>query len=184
MLRRYEGQHSWIIFDDFVLEPFEVTGSLDQGDVHSDLANIPAPEEDEHGVIFVDDNTLVTVGADFHETHQKIRDIVQRPGGVNAWAAWHNAKFGPARCQLVDMSWHRVTPPFQPKKCVLEPRFGLRLGPHVIKSVTSAKLLWVHIDQELRWKEQGGSALSKGQVWLAQGGRLTRTSRGICVGPM
>ncbi|KAJ6480186.1 hypothetical protein C8R45DRAFT_832236, partial [Mycena sanguinolenta] len=112
----------------------------------------------------------VTVGADFHETHRKIRNIVQCPVGVNAWAAWHNTKFGPARYQLVDMSQHRMAPPFQPKKRVLEPRFRLRLGPHIIKS--------------LRWKEQGASALSKDQVWLAQVGRLTRTSRGICVGPM
>ncbi|KAJ6459861.1 hypothetical protein C8R45DRAFT_1180601 [Mycena sanguinolenta] len=66
------------------------------------------------------------------------------------------------------MSRRRVAPAFQPKKRVPEPRFGLKLGPHIIKSVTSAKLLGVHIDQELRWKEQGASALSKGQAWLAQ----------------
>ncbi|KAJ6469850.1 hypothetical protein C8R45DRAFT_837008 [Mycena sanguinolenta] len=113
MRRRYKGRSSRIVFDDYVSEPFEVLGGLDQGNAHSgiayliynsDLADIPAPEEDEHGAKFVDDNTLVTVSTDFHETHCKIRDVVQCPGGVDNWAAQHNAKFGPAKYQLVDMS--------------------------------------------------------------------------------
>ncbi|KAJ6469851.1 hypothetical protein C8R45DRAFT_765675, partial [Mycena sanguinolenta] len=55
---------------------------------------------------------------------------------------------------------------------------------HIIKSTTSAKLLGVHIDRELRWKEQGASALCKGQPWLVQVGHLARASRGIRAGPM
>ncbi|KAJ7653830.1 hypothetical protein B0H17DRAFT_957189, partial [Mycena rosella] len=64
------------------------------------------------------------------------------------------------------------------------PRFGLKLGPHVIKSSVSVKLLGVHLDRELRWKEQGAAALAKGQSWLGCVGRLARSSRGIKAGPM
>ncbi|KAJ7706760.1 hypothetical protein B0H17DRAFT_846709, partial [Mycena rosella] len=81
-------RRSRIVFDDFTSEPFEVDGGLDQGDPHSGisyliynsgLAAIPKPTNGEHGVIFVDDNTLITTGADFHVTHRKLRDIIQRP---------------------------------------------------------------------------------------------------------
>ncbi|KAJ7626468.1 hypothetical protein B0H17DRAFT_837337, partial [Mycena rosella] len=79
---------SRIIFDDFTSEPFKVNRGLDQGDPHSGisfllynspLAGIPDPRKGEHGVLYVDDNTLITCGADFHETHRKLREIIQRP---------------------------------------------------------------------------------------------------------
>jgi ribonuclease HI len=41
------------------------------------------------------------------------------------------------------------------------------------------KLLGIHIDQELRWKEQAAAALGKGQDWLVQFGRLARVSKGV-----
>ncbi|KAJ6521719.1 hypothetical protein DFH09DRAFT_805194, partial [Mycena vulgaris] len=53
-----------------------------------------------------------------------------------------------------------------------------------IKSSTSVKLLGVHLDRELRWKEQGATALGKGAGWLAQVDRLARPSRGIKAGQM
>ncbi|KAJ6631801.1 hypothetical protein B0H10DRAFT_1728612, partial [Mycena sp. CBHHK59/15] len=54
----------------------------------------------------------------------------------------------------------------------------------VIVSAPSVKLLGLHLDCELRWKEQGASALAKGQAWLSQVTRLTWTLRGIRAGPM
>ncbi|KAJ7694575.1 hypothetical protein B0H17DRAFT_931689 [Mycena rosella] len=96
----------------------------------------------------------------------------------------HNAIFGPAKYQLLDASQRKVPATFQPRKRVPESRFGLVLGAHHIKSATSVKLLSVHLDRELRWKEQGAAALAKGQAWLGCVGRLARASRGIKVGPM
>lgn len=55
----------------------------------------------------------------------------------------------------------------------------MMLGPHRIVSAPSVKLLGVHIDRELRWKEQGAVALAKRQAWLARVARLARPSRGI-----
>ncbi|KAJ7157642.1 hypothetical protein C8R43DRAFT_832929, partial [Mycena crocata] len=109
--RRYAGRTSRISFGDFVSAAFEVDGGLDQGDplsvflylvYNSGLAEIPNPVQGEDGVIYIDDNTLITVGDTFAETHQKIRDIIQRPDGVDDWAADHNALFGPAKYQLLD----------------------------------------------------------------------------------
>ena len=41
------------------------------------------------------------------------------------------------------------------------------------------KFLGLHIDRELRWKEQMAAALGKGQGWLGQCGRIARPSGGI-----
>ncbi|KAJ7121313.1 hypothetical protein C8R43DRAFT_856609, partial [Mycena crocata] len=60
-----------VSFGDFVSAVFTVDGGLDQGDplsvflylvYNSGLAQIPKARRDEHGVIYIDDNTLVTVG--------------------------------------------------------------------------------------------------------------------------
>jgi len=41
------------------------------------------------------------------------------------------------------------------------------------------KFLGLHIDRELRWKEQMAAALGKGQDWLGQCGRIARPSGGV-----
>ncbi|KAJ7678359.1 hypothetical protein B0H17DRAFT_944552 [Mycena rosella] len=106
MVRRYEGRTSRIVFDDYTSAPFAVDGGLDQGDPHSGicfllygtgLATIPEPKNGENSVVFVDDNTLITTGADFTVMHAKLVDVVQRLGGINKWASEHNALFGPAK---------------------------------------------------------------------------------------
>ncbi|KAJ6602890.1 hypothetical protein DFH09DRAFT_1301886 [Mycena vulgaris] len=84
------------------------------------------PANGEHTFIFVDDDTIVTTGPDFRDTHKKIQDVMVRPEGVDIWAADHNAKFGPAKYQMIDASRRRVAPPFQPRKRVPEPRFGMK----------------------------------------------------------
>jgi hypothetical protein len=58
------------------------------------LAEIPRGEKKgEEGVVFVDDNTLVTVAHDFKGTHRKIRSVMQRKDGVEDWGNNHNATF-------------------------------------------------------------------------------------------
>jgi len=41
------------------------------------------------------------------------------------------------------------------------------------------KFLGLHIDRELRWKEQMAAAIGKGQDWLGQCGRIARPAGGI-----
>ncbi|KAJ7364374.1 hypothetical protein DFH08DRAFT_634813, partial [Mycena albidolilacea] len=57
-----------------------------------------------------------------------------------------------------------------------------------VKTMTSVKLLGVHLDRELRWHQQCIAALTKGEAWLIQTARIARTSRdmrhlylGVCV---
>ncbi|KAJ7159414.1 hypothetical protein C8R46DRAFT_906280, partial [Mycena filopes] len=55
----------------------------------------------------------------------------------------------------------------------------LQLGPHVIKSAHTVKLLGLHLDRELRWHPQGAAVLAKGHAWLRQGARIARASQAI-----
>ena len=52
------------------------------------------------------------------------------------------------------------------------------INGHRIKSQPVVKLLGIHINNELRWKEQAAAALGKGQDWLIQFGRLAKVSKG------
>ncbi|KAJ7032162.1 hypothetical protein C8F04DRAFT_959338, partial [Mycena alexandri] len=65
------------------------------------------------------------------------------------------------------------------RKKVPLPRFALHLGPHVIKSAASVKLLGLHLDRELRWHQQEAAILAKGHAWLSRVARIARASRGI-----
>ncbi|KAJ7138706.1 hypothetical protein C8R43DRAFT_861644, partial [Mycena crocata] len=72
--RRYAGRTCRISFGDFVSEAFVVGGGLDQGDplsifaylvYNSWLATMPKQARGEAAVVYIDDDTLVTVGKDF-----------------------------------------------------------------------------------------------------------------------
>ena len=53
------------------------------------------------------------------------------------------------------------------------------LNGHQIRSQPVVKLLGIHINNKLRWKEQAAAALGKGQDWLIQFGRLAKVSKGV-----
>ena len=53
------------------------------------------------------------------------------------------------------------------------------LNGQSIKSTTTAKFLGLHINRELRWKEQVASAIGKGREWLRQCSRLAKMSGGV-----
>ncbi|KAJ7369242.1 hypothetical protein DFH08DRAFT_614242, partial [Mycena albidolilacea] len=113
MKRRYKGQTSHIVFNDYMSEVFKVDGGLDQGNqasgisyliYNSGLVEIPARgrKADKAGVIYMDDNMMVATGATFEITHGKLEDMVSRQGGVDEWEVDHNTKFGLAKYQLLD----------------------------------------------------------------------------------
>jgi hypothetical protein len=127
----------------------------------------------------MDDAAIIVIGKDFLETHAKLRDIMNRVGGIFEWARDHNCEFGVEKFQLVDIT-RRLTPnPLNPRKRIPTPRRTLILGDKHIPSKDTAGFLGVIVDNKLNWKGQCAAALAKGQDWLIQFGRLTRTSRGI-----
>jgi len=52
------------------------------------------------------------------------------------------------------------------------------LNGHRIKPQLVVKLLGIHINNKLRWKEQAAAALGKGQDWPIQFRQLVKVSKG------
>src|ERR1700690_2196549 len=188
MLRRLEGRKTRLSFDDFKSQFFAIEGGLDQGDPLSVITYLLynacfleclRAERGERGALFVDDAYVLVTGADFAETNRKIKDIMERPGGVFDWASDHNCEFGIEKFQLIDLTRRLGPHPTLPKRRAPPPRPDLVLRGRVIKAMPCVTFLGVKIDQELRWKEQGAKAIAKGQDWGAKMGRLARVSRGV-----
>ena len=58
----------------------------------------------ETGLLYIDDMAALVTGADFHVTHNKLRDIMNHEGGILEWAKAHNRSFGIKKFQLVNLS--------------------------------------------------------------------------------
>jgi ribonuclease HI len=191
--RRLDGRRMQLVFDGYTLEEFDIDNRLDQGDPQSvisylfyntPLAEIPVEKDSDSSVLFVDDNSILSIGKSFEDMGNRLRDIFGRAGGINTWAAEHNCTFGIKKYQLCQLTrrWEREV--FRPRRTVPIRRPDLILNGHRIKAQPVVKLLGFHIDQELRWKAQGASALGKGQNWLVQVGWLAKVSKGIAAALM
>ena len=121
-------------------------------------------------LLFVDDAAVLIVEKTFTEAHQRLREIMERAGGIFDWACKHNCEFGIEKVQLVDFSRRLIPNPINPRKKIPIGRPSLHLSTQVIKSQGSVKFLGVIVDNSLRWKEQNAAALAKGQDWVLQFG--------------
>ena len=182
MKRRLANRKTTLLFDDYTTTAFTVDNGLDQGDPfsgicyllhNSDITDIPIRKADEHALLFVDDAAIIVTGKSFNITHNKLRDVMNRPKGVFAWAKKHNCTFGIDKFQLLDLSRKLIPHQFNPRRRVPILRQTLILGNQRIPSKETAKFLGVVIDNKLNWKSQCAAALAKGQDWLIQFGRLT-----------
>jgi len=192
--RRLIDRTTVLAFDDYISEPFHITGGLDQGDpfsllcyiiYNSGLLRLLRTKEGERGGLFVDDNNVLVVGKDFAETHAKIVDIMTRDHGVLDWAFTHNCEFGFAKFQLTDFSPHSETFEIvtdageslvQRRPCMGEP---IEIEEDVfIHPKPTLKLVGVLLDSGLKWKEQAALAISRGQSWVSRFRRLSKISRG------
>ncbi|RDB28923.1 putative RNA-directed DNA polymerase from transposon X-element [Hypsizygus marmoreus] len=188
MKRRLRRRKTSLLFDDYATARFIIENGLDQGDPFSgicyliynaDMLKIPILTLGEWVLLFVDDAAVIVIGKDFFETHEKLRNIMNRPGGIFEWARLHNCEFGIEKFQLVDATRKRVAHAFVLNKKDPMPRRNLQLGPHVIKSKPAVKFLGVMVDNTLSWNAQCAAALAKGHDWMVQFGRLAKASKGV-----
>ena len=176
------------MLDDYKSDTFDIKEGIDQGDVHSLIAWIIYNHQilkifdttcKETGFLFVNDTAILVTGPDFNTTHTKLKDVMLRNGGVIELARTHNCSFGIEKFQLLDLTKQKVKDPMRPQKWIPQPRPDLILNGQVIKSMMTVKFLGLHIDRELKWKEQIAAVIGKGRDWLRQCNRLVKISGGV-----
>jgi len=188
MRRRLENRQTTISFDNYQTTAFKVLNGLDQGDPHSgicyliynaDLTKITVLKVSKWILLFVDDAVIIVCGKNFNETHENLQDIMECNRGIFNWAKSHNCEFGIEKFQSLNASKKLIPNLLNTKRRIPQPRQALTIGEQHIPSKETACFLGVMVDNKLNWKAQCAAALTKGQDWLIQFGRLARASCGI-----
>ena len=111
--RQLEGGQTTLVFDNYQSELFDIKDGLDQGDAQSLIVwiiynllilQIFQKLAKETGLLYINDAAALVTSADFHVTHNKLRDIMNHKGGILEWAKAHNCSFRIEKFQLVDLS--------------------------------------------------------------------------------
>ena len=157
--RMIRGRRTQLRFDDYISDWFEIRNGIGQGDplsmllyiiYDSDLIDI-SKGKGELTLAFVDDTVFIAIADSFTETHNILKDMLERPGGGLEWSKDHNSRFEASKFGLLD---------FTLSKTKQRPQMSFR--GVTIKPAPSHKFLGVIVDQELRWKEHTAYAIAKG----------------------
>ena len=166
------GRTTKLKFNDYTLDQIPLLNGIGQGDplsmisylfYNADILDIPN-SQNELAVTFVDDTAFFAEGATFADTHIKLRDMMNRNGGVFEWSANHNSRFKVTKFALVDFSQAKDIP-----------RPPIVLRQTVIDPTPAHKFLGVYFDQELRWHRHVDYAMSKASRWISLFKRITRS---------
>ena len=99
-------------------------------------------------------------------------------GGIN-WSIDHNSCFEVTKSAVLHFSRKTTPDPHSTNGHIPLPKPDLVLGGQVVQEVNSYKYLGIHIDAQLRWKEQAQRATANATKWILQFRRLTRPSTGV-----
>ena len=122
--RRLDRRKTTLVFDDYKSETFDIAEGIDQGDTQSLISwiiynhrilNIFKKADKETEFLYIDDTAVLVTGNDFNHTHEKLKAIMNREGGVSEWAAKHNCSFGIEKFQLVKTQDRGADPELQNK---------------------------------------------------------------------
>lgn len=105
--------------------------------------------------------------------------IMSGPGGALEWAKSHHACFELDKNALMIFSNKRVPDPTRPGKTVPAPRPSITIDGHINTPVASTKFLGLILDQNLTFKLHAEYAVKKGQFWINQTKRISKTVKGM-----
>lgn len=171
-----EGRQTSLHFDDFSSDPMQASHDIPQGSPLSpilylffgaDLLEIINPKDkDQLAIGYIDDTSFAASATSIAESTRMLNSL--SPSILN-WQATHACQFDLKKFQLVHFTRNRRK--YQPTP--------VQIGEVTVTPSSSAKLLGIIFDQELRWKEQADRAVAKGTASLLAVMRLTRPSFGL-----
>ncbi|KZS94661.1 hypothetical protein SISNIDRAFT_484865 [Sistotremastrum niveocremeum HHB9708] len=180
-----------MIVDEHVSERIMLECGIDQGCplsailfqfCNAALLQMVDEKEEESAVGYVDDVAAITVGKDFQESNNKMKDVMERPGGGFELARQRGLEFAVEKFAVILCSRKREPAEGQPRKTqpITCPDLALvnRDQHYQISPSVFARFLGLLIDQELRFKEQTAQALKKGMVFIGAFRRLIKMTRG------
>ena len=177
------GRKTRLSFDDFISDFIDIKNSNNQGCplsmifyafYNAGLLELSPPKaRDESQFGYVDDVALLATGKDFDDTHRKLIEMMERPGGAFNWSDSHNSKFELSKLALMDFApKHTPNLPIT----ITHPRTR---APTEIESVKTYKFLGILLDPKLKWTAQADRAARSADAWINLIRRLARTSKGI-----
>jgi hypothetical protein len=175
-------------FDDHTSESINIMNGIGQGDplsmllyilYNADLLDLPDNPMAEDAIGYVDDIALLSTGADFEETTNRLKDMMTKEDGGLQWSISHNSRFEVTKSEIIHFTRKTVPDPDNKNARIPPPKPTLTLNQQDVQEVTSFKYLGIQIDSQLRWKEQAQRATANATKWILQFRRLTRVNTGV-----
>ena len=138
----------------------------------------PPGSTDERQFGFVDDVALLAIGPTFEDTHQKLKSMMERPGGAFDWSESHNSPF-----ELTKLALMNFSPRGSSDLPLTINHVRLRRAT-TVRATSAYRFLGVIFDPRLKWKAQHEKAARSAETWINLVKRLTRTASGISAGGM
>ncbi|KAG1824556.1 uncharacterized protein BJ212DRAFT_1260835, partial [Suillus subaureus] len=131
------------------------------------------------GLGFIDDIALLAHAKTYEEANNKLKNMMEKPGGTLEWSHEHNAEFELDKTALICLSRKHTADKDNPGKSKPMHRPSITIGNHTINPSHSHKFLGIIIDKELRFKEHATYALAKGTKYMMTCQRMIRTTKGM-----
>jgi hypothetical protein len=130
--RRLENRSTYLFFDDYQSNLFNVVDGIDQGCplsplgfvfYNSDVLRVadPNPRQGELSLGFLDDVALAARGKTYEESNGKLKRMMEKRGGALEWSEQHNAEFELDKTALICLSSVRIPDPDNPRKTIPSP---------------------------------------------------------------
>lgn len=188
--RQLSSRSTTLVFDDYESATFNVENGVDQGCPLSVIAFLiynadvlevadPKPTCGELSLGFIDNIALIAKGKTFKEANEKLKHMMEKPGGALDWSRDHNAEFELDKTALICVSRRRTPDPSNHTKTIPIMCPAITISQHTIQPSQSHKFLGVIVDEELRFKQHASFALAKGTKYMLACSRMTRPTKGI-----
>jgi hypothetical protein len=180
------GRTTRLRFDDYISDPIPLINGTTQGDPSSMLFysfyNAPLLEtakgQDELSLGFVDDSMMLAIGNNLAECHEKLKDMMERPGGGFEWSHTHNSPFEISKITLMNFPHsYRDAVPGDLILDKLNPDGTITTSS--TKAVNSYKYLGVIFDLGLKWTLQQAEVTVSATFWAAQIWRVCKSASGM-----